>query len=156
MIRIFLKKKCPRYPVDNGPSLNIQIIALTNITLIDICISSLSITCLFDLSSSSLICTSCDVSKICLPPMHFPIECSPNDQIPPKLSVSINSTDIYISSSKFVLNKSISMEVRFNTFPARSRSFYVLISKYITGTDRPYCLTQPSNARYAVKYHFFA
>jgi hypothetical protein len=33
--------------------------------------------------------------------------------------------------------------------PARYR-------KYITGTDRPYCLTQPSNARYAVKYHFFA
>jgi hypothetical protein len=43
--------------------------------------------------------------------MYNPIESSPNDQIPPKLFVSMNSTDIYISSGKFVLNKSISMEV---------------------------------------------
>jgi hypothetical protein len=49
--------------------------------------------------------------------MYNPIESSPNDQIQPKLFVSINSTDIYISSDKFVLNRSISMEVRFNTFP---------------------------------------
>jgi hypothetical protein len=49
--------------------------------------------------------------------MYNPIECSPNDQIPPKLFVSINSTDIYISSNKFVMNGPVSMEVRFNIFP---------------------------------------
>jgi hypothetical protein len=49
--------------------------------------------------------------------MYFPIECSPNDQIQPKVFVSINSTDIYISSNKFVMNGAISMELRFNTFP---------------------------------------
>jgi hypothetical protein len=43
--------------------------------------------------------------------MYIPIECSPDDQIQPKLFVSINSIDIYISSNKFVLKKSISMEV---------------------------------------------
>jgi hypothetical protein len=48
--------------------------------------------------------------------MYIPIECSPNDQIPPKLFVSINSTDIYISSDKFVMNGAITMEVRFNIF----------------------------------------
>jgi hypothetical protein len=31
-----------------------------------------------------LLCTSCDVSKICLPPMYNSIESSPNDQIPPE------------------------------------------------------------------------
>jgi hypothetical protein len=34
--------------------------------------------------------------------MYIPIECSPNDQIPPIFFVSINSTYIYISSNKFV------------------------------------------------------
>jgi hypothetical protein len=33
------------------------------------------------------------------------IEFSPNDQNTPKLFVSIKSTDIYISSNKFVLNR---------------------------------------------------
>jgi hypothetical protein len=41
--------------------------------------------------------------------MYIPIESSPDDQIPPELFVSINSTDIYISSSKFVMNGAISM-----------------------------------------------
>jgi hypothetical protein len=51
-------------------------------------------------------------------------ECSPDDQIPPKLFVSIKSTDIYISSDKFVLDRSISMEVRFNRrVPAHSDFF---------------------------------
>jgi hypothetical protein len=45
--------------------------------------------------------------------MYNPIEYSPNDQIPPKLFVPINSTDIYISSGKFVMNGAISIEVRF-------------------------------------------
>jgi hypothetical protein len=49
--------------------------------------------------------------------MYIPIECSPDDQISPKLFVSINSTNIYISSGKFVMNGAISMDLRFNTFP---------------------------------------
>jgi hypothetical protein len=32
----------------------------------------------------------------------------------------VNSTDIYISSNKFVMNGAISMEIRFNTFPLSS------------------------------------
>jgi hypothetical protein len=32
----------------------------------------------------------------------------------------VNSTNIYISSNKFVMNGAISMEVRFNTFPLSS------------------------------------
>jgi hypothetical protein len=43
--------------------------------------------------------------------MYNVIESSPNDQIQPKLFPLVNNTDIYISSNKFVLNKSISMEV---------------------------------------------
>jgi hypothetical protein len=43
--------------------------------------------------------------------MYNPIECSPNDQIPPKLFVSINSINIYISSNKLVMNGAISIEV---------------------------------------------
>ena len=42
---------------------------------------------------------------------------SPNVQIQPKLLVSINRIDIYISSYMFVLNGSILMELRLNTFP---------------------------------------
>jgi hypothetical protein len=49
--------------------------------------------------------------------MYNVIAFSPDDQIPPKLFVSFNSIDIYISSNKVVLNGPISMEVRFNTFP---------------------------------------
>jgi hypothetical protein len=43
--------------------------------------------------------------------MYNVIESSPNDQIQPKLFVSINSTETYISSDKFVLNKSVSLEL---------------------------------------------
>jgi hypothetical protein len=40
-----------------------------------------------------------------LPATQFnPIAFFPHDQIQPKHFVSINSTDIYISSNKFVLN----------------------------------------------------
>jgi hypothetical protein len=49
--------------------------------------------------------------------MYNVITFSPKDQISPKLFVLIKRTIIYISSGKFVLNKSISMELRFNTFP---------------------------------------
>jgi hypothetical protein len=43
--------------------------------------------------------------------MYIPIECSPNNQISPKLFVLIKRTIIYISSDKFVLKKLISMEL---------------------------------------------
>jgi hypothetical protein len=43
--------------------------------------------------------------------MYNVIESSPNDQIPPKFFVLITSTSIYISSDKFVLKKSISIEL---------------------------------------------
>jgi hypothetical protein len=76
-------------------------------------------TCLFDLLSSSLM----HLAKLCLPPMYIPIESSPNDQIQPKLFVLINSTNIYIPSDKFIINRSIFMEVWFNIFPGSSRSF---------------------------------
>jgi hypothetical protein len=49
--------------------------------------------------------------------MYIVIESSPNNQIPSKLFASINSTDIYILSYKFVMNGPMSMEVRLNTFP---------------------------------------
>jgi hypothetical protein len=55
--------------------------------------------------------------EICLPSLYNLIEFSPNNQNTPKLFVPIKRTNIYISSDKFVLNRSISMEVRFNTFP---------------------------------------
>ena len=56
-----------------------------------------------------------NIILIRLPPIYNPIGLSPNDQIQPKLFVSINSTNIYISSGKIVFNRSISMEVRFIT-----------------------------------------
>jgi hypothetical protein len=43
--------------------------------------------------------------------MYNPIECSPDDQISPKLFVLVNSTNIYISSDRFVMNGAISMEI---------------------------------------------
>jgi hypothetical protein len=49
--------------------------------------------------------------------MYIPIECSPDDQISPKLFVLVNSTNIYISSDKFVMNGAISRDLSFNTFP---------------------------------------
>jgi hypothetical protein len=45
------------------------------------------------------------------------IEYPPNDQNTPKLFPSIKRTNIYISSNKFVLNRPVFMEVRFDTFP---------------------------------------
>jgi hypothetical protein len=97
--------------------ITLNIIALTNITLIETSVSVFYLLAYYSIYYPPLLCTSWDVSKICLPPIYNPIESSPDDQIQPKLFVSINSIDIYISSDKFVLNKLISMEVRFNTFP---------------------------------------
>jgi hypothetical protein len=120
MIQIFLKNMS-KIPVDNGSSLNkvitLKINVLTNITLIETSVSVDYLLVYYSIHYPYLLCTSCDVSKICLPPMYNVIESSPDDQIQPKLFASINSTDIYISSYKFVMNGPISMEVRFNTFP---------------------------------------
>jgi hypothetical protein len=49
---------------------------------------------------------TCGNSKICLPSLYIPVQ----------LFVSITSRNRIISSSKFALNRIISMEVRFNTF----------------------------------------
>jgi hypothetical protein len=110
-----------KIPVDNGSSLNklitLKVISLTNITLIETSVPVVYLLVYYSIYYPPLLCTSCDVSKICLPPICNPITFFPDDQIPPKLFVSINSTDIYISSNKFVMNGPISMEVRFNTFP---------------------------------------
>ena len=55
--------------------------------------------------------------EIRLPPIYNLIEFSPNDQIQPNFFSLIKRIDIYISSYKLLLNRLISMEVRFNTFP---------------------------------------
>ena len=117
----FSEKNTSYIPVDNGSSLNvpitIKIIALTNITLIETSVSVLYLSIHSLIFNFPLLCTSSWRFEICLPVMYDPIEFSPDIQITPKLFVSINSTDIYISSYKRLLNRSIPMEVRFNTFP---------------------------------------
>jgi hypothetical protein len=117
----YFRKNISKIPGDNGSSLKklitLKINVLPNITITKTSVLVVNPWFLYSVYYPPLLCTSCDVSKICLPSIYIPIECSPNDQTPPKLFVSINSTDIYISSCKFVLNKSISMEIWFNTFP---------------------------------------
>jgi hypothetical protein len=103
----YFRKNMSHIPGDNGSSLNklitLKISALTNITLIETSVLAVYLLVYYSIYYSPLLSTSCDVSKMCLPPIYIPIECSPDDQIPPKHFVSINSTDIYISSDKFVL-----------------------------------------------------
>ena len=117
----FFKKNTSYIPVDNGSSLNvtisIRIIALTNITLIETSVLVLYLSIHSLIFNFPLLCTSSWRFEICLPVIYDPIEFSPDDQITPKLFSSLNSKNICISSIKFVLNKPISMEVRFNTFP---------------------------------------
>ena len=107
--------------VDNGSSLNvpipIKIIALTTITLIETSVLVLYLSIHSLIFNFPLLCTSSWRFEICLPPMYNLIEFSSNNQITPKLFSSLNSTNIYISSYKRMLNRAISMEVRFNTFP---------------------------------------
>jgi hypothetical protein len=102
-------------PVNKLITLKINVLA--NITITKTSVLVVYLLVYHSIYYPPLLCTSCDVSKICLSPMYNVVEFSPNDQIQPKLFVSINSADIYISSDKFVLNKSIYMELRFNTFP---------------------------------------
>ena len=120
MIRYF-RKKTSNIPVDNGSSLNIpitiKIIALTNIRMIETSVLLLYPLIHYLIFNPPLLCTSCGDSKICLPSLYNLIEFSPNDQITLKLFLPIKRTNIYISSYKFVLNRSISNEVRLSTFP---------------------------------------
>jgi hypothetical protein len=119
MIRIF-GKKTSNIPVHNGSSLNIpitiKIIALTNRTLIETSVLVVYLLLYYLIFNPPLLCTSCGDSKICVPSLYILIEFSPNDQNTPKLFLSIKHTNIYVLSNKFVLNRLISMEVRFNTF----------------------------------------
>jgi hypothetical protein len=118
--RIF-QKKTSNMPVDNGSSLNIpitiKIIALANRTLIETSVLLLYLLLYYLIFNPPLLCTSSWLFEICLPSLYNLIEFSPNDQNTRKLFVPIKRTNIYILSDKFVLNRSISMEVRFDTFP---------------------------------------
>jgi hypothetical protein len=120
----YFRKNMSNIPGDNGSSLNIlitlKINVLAKITVTKTSVLAVYPSLVYSFYYPPLLCTSCDVSKICLPPMYIPIESSPNDQISPKLFSLIKITIYYISSDNFVLNKSISMELRFNTFPLSS------------------------------------
>ena len=118
--RIF-RKNTSYIPVDNGSSFKTLIIKLTrrfiNITLIETSVVFVQAILYYLIFNFPLLCTSSWRFEICLPVMYDPIEYSPDIQITPKLFVSINSTNIYISSYKRMLYRAISVEVRFNTFP---------------------------------------
>ena len=109
-------------PVENGCSLNIpitiKIIALTNITLIETSVLALYLLVHSLIFNFPLLCTSSWRFEICLPVIYDLIAFSPNDQIQPKFFTFVKSTNIYILSYKRMLNRAISMEVRFNTFPS--------------------------------------
>jgi hypothetical protein len=108
-------------PVDNRSFLNIpmtiKIITLTNRTLIETSVLVVYLLIYYLIFNPPLLCTSSWRFEICLPSLYNLIEFSPNDQNTPKLFLSIKHTDIYISSNKFVLNRPVSMEVWFDTFP---------------------------------------
>ena len=109
------------FGTDNGSSLNLPItikfIALTNTTIVETSVVALYLLLYYLIFNLPLLCTSSWRFEIRLPPIYIVIEFSPNDQIQPKLFVLVKSTDIYILSDKRMLNRLISMEVRFNTFP---------------------------------------
>ena len=94
-----------------------RIIAFTYITVIETSVLAFYLLVHYLIFNLPLLCTSSWRFEICLPPIYNLIEFSPNDQIQPKLFVLVKCRDTYISSMKFVLNRVISMEVRFNTFP---------------------------------------
>ena len=118
--RIFRKNRS-NMPVDNGSSINvtirIKIIALTNIILLETSVLVLYLSINYLIFNFPLLCTSSWQFEICLPPIQILIEFSPDIQIQPKLFPLIKRTNIYISSHNLLLDRSISMEVRFNTFP---------------------------------------
>jgi hypothetical protein len=98
-----------KIPGDNGSSVNklitLKINVLANITLIETSVSVVYLSVYYSIYYSPLLYAHLGTfRKVYLPPMYNPIiESSYNDQIQLELFVSIDSTDIYISSSKFVL-----------------------------------------------------
>jgi hypothetical protein len=120
MIQYF-RKKTSNIPVDNGSSLNIpitiKIIVLTNRTLIETSVLLLYLLLYYLIFNPPLLCTSSWRFEIRLPSLYILIEFPPNDQNTLKLFPYIKITNIYISSDKYVLNRPITMEVRFDTFP---------------------------------------
>jgi hypothetical protein len=120
MIR-YVREKMSNIPGDNGSSLNvpktIKNFALANRTLLEISVLVVYLLLYYLIYNPPLLCTSSWRFEICLPSLYILIEFSPNDQNTLKLFVSIKRTNIYILSQKFVLIRSISMEVRFDTLP---------------------------------------
>ena len=90
---------------------NDHIIALTNIAKIETSVLVLHLLLYYLIFDPPLLCTCSWRFEICLPPIYILIAFSPSDQIEPKLFL-INSTNIHISSIKFVLNWAILMEFR--------------------------------------------
>ena len=117
----FFQQYTSNMPVDNGSSPNIttgmKIIAYANIIVSVTSVLAVYLLVHYLIFNFPLLCTSSWRFEIRLPPMYNLIEFSPDDQITPKLFSSLNSTNIDISSYKRMLNRSIAMEVRFNTFP---------------------------------------
>jgi hypothetical protein len=120
MIQYF-QKNTSNIPVDNGSSFKAIIIKPTrrfiNITLIETSVLVVYLLLYYLTFNPPLLCTSSWRFEIRLPSLYILIAFSPNDQNTLKLFLSIKRTNIYISSSKFVLNSSIPMELRFDTFP---------------------------------------
>jgi hypothetical protein len=114
-------KKTSSILVDNGSSLNIpitiKIIALPNRTLIETSVLVVYLLLCYLIFIPPLLCTSSWRFEICLPSLYNLIEFSPDDQNTPKHFVPIKHTNIYISSNKYVLKRSLPMEVQLNGFP---------------------------------------
>ena len=116
IIGFFPRKYMPNIPVENGSSFNepitIKIIALTNVIMIETSILLLYPLLYYLIHNPSLLCTSCDNSKICLPSLYKLTEFLPTDQSQPDHFFAVNNTNIKISSVKFVFYWPIFMEVR--------------------------------------------
>ena len=106
MIGFFPRKYVPNIPVDNGSYFNepitIKIIALTYVVMMETSLILLYSLLYHSIHNPSLLCTSCDDSKICLPSLYKLTDFPPTDQIQPDHFYSINRTNIQISSGKFV------------------------------------------------------
>jgi hypothetical protein len=95
------RKNMSKIPVANGSSLNklitLKIEVLANITITKTSVLVVYLLVYYSIYYPPLLCTSCNISKICLPPMYNVIESSPNDQIPPKLlSLTLLTVQIHI------------------------------------------------------------
>ena len=115
-----LWKKHVRHTHGNGSPSNTLVIIptrwLINITLIDNTAPLLFLLLYGSICNPPLYFSFGD-SKICLPSLYNLTVFSSTDRIDPNLFLPIKSTNIYISFGKFILNRSISMEVRSSEFP---------------------------------------